>query len=161
MATPGRPAARPDDITRSETLEKGHGRIERRVAEASNEVVPYLDWPGAAQVLRIERTREVKGKVSVEVAYFITSLPAAGATAQRLLDLARTHWAIENRLHWRRDASLNEDRCRVRAGARPLATLRNHVLSMLDRTGLSIPAARETFAADHTATINTVTRRIL
>jgi predicted transposase YbfD/YdcC len=111
--------------------------------------------------MRIERTREIKGKASIEIAYFVTSLPKAEATPTRLLGLARAHWAIENQLHWRRDVSMNEDRCRVRAGARPLASLRNLALAMIRKTGLSTPAARETFAADTKATLTVVTGRIL
>ena len=124
-------------------------------------MVAHLEWPGAAQVLRIERVREIGAKVTTEIAYFVTNLPAAEFGAKPLLDLARAHWGIENRLHWRRDASMNEDRCRVRAGARALAGLRNHVLSMLRGSGVSVPAARETFAADSRAAIQAVTGRIL
>ena len=161
MANRQHAAQLPPDITRAETVEKGHGRIESRKAWASAEVVAHLEWPGAAQVLRIERTREIAGKSSSEIAYFVTSLPVAEAGAQRLLELARAHWEIENRLHWRRDVSMNEDRCRVRAGARPLAALRNLVLAMLRNTGSSVPAARETFAADFRSAIHAVTGRIL
>jgi predicted transposase YbfD/YdcC len=75
--------------------------------------VPHLQWPGAAQVARIERTRRIGDKESVEVAYIITSLPAAAAGPERLLELSRGHWGIENRLHWVRDVSMDEDRCRV------------------------------------------------
>ena len=64
-------------------------------------------------------------KVSTEITYLVTSLDAAEAGPKRLLALKRGHWAIENRLHWVRDVSMNEDRCRVRAGGRALAALRN------------------------------------
>ena len=91
----------------------------------------------------------------------ITVIVAPQAGAQRLLELVRAHWGIENRLHWRRDVSMNEDRCRVRAGARSLAALRNLVLALLRNTGGSVPAARETYAADHRSAIHAVTGRIL
>lgn len=155
------PRQRPEDLAVAETIDKAHGRLEVRRAEVSAEVVAHLGWPGAAQVMRIARTREVKGKASVEIAYFVTSLPRAEATPARLLHLARAHWAIENKLHWRRDVSMNEDRCRVRAGARPFASLRNLALALMARTGLSTPAARETFAADRSAALHAVTGRIL
>lgn len=157
-AVPRRP---PDDLAVAETIEKGHGRLETRRAEVSAEVVAHLNWPGAAQVMRIERTREIKGRASIEIAYFVTSLPRAEATPARLLDLARAHWGIENKLHWRRDVAMNEDRCRVRAGARPLASLRNLALALIDKTGLSAPAAREAFAADRNATLKAVTGWVL
>ncbi len=152
---------RPDDLGIAETIDKGHGRLEVRRVEVSAEVVAHLGWPGAAQVMRIERTREIKGRASTEIAYFVTSLPMRDAAPARLLALARAHWAIENKLHWRRDVSMNEDRCRVRAGARPFASLRNAALAILGKTGLSTPAARETFAADRSAALQAVTGRIL
>jgi predicted secreted Zn-dependent protease len=128
---------------------------------SSAEVVPHLAWPGAAQVLRSERTREINGKTSTEVAYFVTSLAVAEAGPDRLLALARAHWSIENKLHWRRDVSMNEDRCRVRAGARALASIRNIALSLLRDGGRSVPAAREAHAADCSKPIAAVTGRIL
>lgn len=121
----------------------------------------HLRWPGAAQVVRIERSREVAGKTTAEIVYYVTSLKADEADPRRLLDLVRAHWGIENKLHWRRDVSMNEDRCRVRAGARALAALRNLVLSMLSSTGVSVPAAREAYACDRSAALQAVTGRIL
>jgi hypothetical protein len=127
----------------------------------SAEVVAHLDWPGAAQVARIERTRRIGDKISIEVAYIVTSLTAAQAGPTRLLELARDHWAIENRLHWVRDVSMDEDRCRVRAGARALAAIRNLVLSLIRARGLSVPEARENFREDRAEAVAVVTGRIL
>jgi predicted transposase YbfD/YdcC len=132
-----------------------------RSCATSAEVVPHLAWPGAAQVVRIERSREIKGKTTTEVAYYVTSLSPGEAAPARLLDLARAHWGIENRLHWRRDVSMNEDRGRTRAGARALAAIRNLVLAMLRSTPTSIPAAREAYAADQAAALAAVISRIL
>ena len=123
--------------------------------------MPHLDWPGAAQVARIERSRLVAGKLGTEITYLVTSLTAAEAGPQRLLELNRCHWAIENRLHYVRDVSFDEDRCRVRAGARALAALRNLVLSLIRARGLSVPAARENFREDRAEAIAIVTGRIL
>ena len=121
----------------------------------------HLEWPGAAQVARIERERRIGDKVSTEVAYIVTSLTAAEAGPARLLDLSRGHWGIENRLHYVRDVSFNEDRCRARAGARVLATLRNLVLHLIRARGLSVPEARENFREDRAEAIAVVTGRIL
>lgn len=151
----------PPDIIRAETLDKGHGRIETRKIEVSAEVVPHLGWPGAAQVARIERQRRIGEKVSTEVAYIVTSLTAVEASPARRLELSRGHWAIENRLHYVRDVSFNEDRCRVRAGARALAAIRNLVLSLIRERGLSVPEARENFREDRADAIALVTGRIL
>lgn len=151
----------PPDLLQAETIEKGHGRIEIRKIAVTSEVAGYLEWPGAAQAVRIERHRHIKGHHSVEVAYLITSLSAAEAGPKRLLELNRAHWAIENKLHHVRDVSMNEDRCRVRAGARPLAALRNLTLSMIRKLGAPIPAARENFREDRAEAIKAVTGRIL
>jgi hypothetical protein len=105
--------------------------------------------------------RRIGDKESTEVAYVVTSLPAAEAGPERLLELARAHWAIENRLHWVRDVSMSEDRCRVRAGARALAALRNLVLWLIRARGLSVPEARENFREDRAKAIAVVTGRIL
>lgn len=123
--------------------------------------MPHLDWPGAAQVARIERTRRIGDKVSVEVTYLITSLSPRSAGPERLLALNRSHWSIENKLHYVRDVSMNEDRCRVRAGARPLVAIRNLVAHLIRKRGLSIPAARENFREDRADAIQAVTGRIL
>lgn len=151
----------PPDARTAATLDKGHGRIETRKITVSSEVVDYLDWPGLAQVARIDRRRRIGEKESVEVGYLITSLPATDAGPERLLDLARAHWAIENKLHYVRDVTFREDRCRVRAGARPLATLRSLATSLIRSLGLHIPEARENFREDRATAIAAVTGSIL
>ncbi len=145
----------------AETVEKEHGRLEIRKIAVSAEVVSHLGWPGAAQVARIERTREIGGKVSTETAYIVTSLTAAEAGPERLLALTRTHWAIENRLHYVRDVSFNEDRCRVRSGARALAAIRNLALYLIRSAGMAVPEARENYREDRAGVIALVTGRIL
>jgi hypothetical protein len=123
--------------------------------------VPHLAWPGAAQVARIESTRRIGDKVSIETTYLVTSLTAVQAGPTQLLALKRDHWAIENRLHWVRDVSFDEDRCRVRAGARALAAIRNLVLSLIRSRGLSVPEARENYREDRAEAVAVVTGRIL
>lgn len=97
---------------------------------------------------RIERTREIAGKTSREIAYAITSLPRERAGPDRLLALARQHWSIENRLHYRRDTALGEDASRVRSGNAPqaLAALRNTILRLVESMPGPLTAIRETFA---------------
>ncbi len=142
------PATPPPDLERAETIDKGHGRLEVRRLALSREIVPYLKWPAAAQVCRIERTREVAGKTSHEVVYAITSLPRERAGPEHLLALVRQHWAIENRLHYRRDVALGEDASRIRSGNGPqaLAALRNTVLRLVEAMPGPLTAIRETFA---------------
>ena len=121
----------------------------------------HIAWPGAAQVARIESTRQIGDKISTEITYLVTSLTAAQAGPAQLLALKRDHWAIENRLHWVRDVSMDEDRCRVRAGGRALAAIRNLVLSMIRARGMSVPEARENFREDRAEAVALVTGRIL
>jgi predicted transposase YbfD/YdcC len=103
----------------------------------------YLDWPGAVQVFQIHRVRHLPDKVEQETVYGITSLSPHQANAERLLQLVRGHWEIENRLHWVRDVTLGEDACRVRSGGAPqfLAALRNAVVHLLEEVKASSKAA--------------------
>jgi predicted transposase YbfD/YdcC len=153
----------PPDLRSAETTDKGHGRIEVRRLTATREIVPYLQWPDLAQVCRIERTREIAGKTSREVAYAVTSLAPERAKPDDLLALLREHWLIENRLHWRRDTALAEDACRVRSGNAPqaLAALRNVVLRIADNQPGPLRAVRETFAENRADAIAAITQRIL
>ncbi|MGH6837835.1 MAG: hypothetical protein ACREDT_03370 [Methylocella sp.] len=84
---------------------------------------------------------------------------AAIASCEPLLALAREHWAIENKLHYARDVSLSEDRCRVRAGARALAC--SETSSSQSSAEPSVPEARENFREDRQAAIAAVTARFL
>ena len=82
--------------------------------------------------------------------YGITSLSPARASAARLLQLVREHWAIENRLHWRRDVTLREDHCQVRKGDAPrvLAVLNSFLLAVLDFLGVAnVPQQMRLFDA--------------
>ena len=100
----------------------------------------YLDWPDVGQVFELERVRQVGAKVTVEVVYGITSVGRERADAQALLGLVRGHWGIENRLHYVKDETLGEDRCRVRTGSSPevLAMLRNVAVHLLE--GVAAPS---------------------
>src|SRR5260370_10740495 len=124
------------DWRTARTVEKGHGRLEIRELVVSTELNDFLDgqWAGVAQVFRLTRTVHEDGQTRTEVVYGITSLSPAQASAERLLELVRAHWAIENRLHWRRDVTLREDHCQVRKGNAPrvLALLNILLLALLD-----------------------------
>ena len=119
-----------------EQVEKGHGRLERRHILTSPDLNDYLrcDWGEVGQVFRLQRERTSKDKHSVEVVYGWTSLSQKRCSPQRLAQVIRAHWAVENRLHWRRDATLGEDRCGVRFPpvAQMLAVLNTVVLSLMD-----------------------------
>ncbi len=130
-------AAPPPDVEYAETVEKGHGRI--------------------------ERTRERAGKTSRAVSWAVTSLPRARAGPEELLALVREHWGVENRLHYRRDVALREDASRVRAGNAPqaLAALRNAMLRLVHSLPGSLAAIREAFAEDRPHAIATTKHGVL
>jgi predicted transposase YbfD/YdcC len=139
------------DFRTATTRDKGHGRLERRTLTTSSLLKDYVNWPYAEQVFRIERhsLRIRDGKLMEKVNYGVTSLTAAEASPERLLELVRAHWSIENGLHYRRDETFREDRCRlIGQGARAMAVLNNLVLGLLRRTGAEFaPDARRYYAA--------------
>ena len=100
----------------------------------------YLTFPYAAQVFCIQRdvTEIVTGKFRSESVYGLTSLTPQKGRPARLLTLNRNHWSIENRFHWIRDVTFDEDRCQIRkgAGAQVMAGLRNLALSLLRMAGV-------------------------
>src|SRR5579859_6539062 len=129
------------DWRTARTVNKGHGRLEIREIVVSTELNEFLgeQCTGVAQVFRLTRTVTEDDQTSTEVVYGITSLSPTQAGARRLLDLMREHWAIENRLHWRRDVTLREDHCQVRKGDAPrvLAVLNSFLLALLDWQGVA------------------------
>lgn len=150
------PALFGDTFTVAETTDVGHGRVERRRLTASPVPAGCSTWPGLRQVYRIERTatRKRTGARRQEVGYGISSLPPERADAARLLDYTRWHWHIENRAHWVRDVTFDEDRSQVRAGGIPqvMAALRNTVIGLLRAAGeRNIAAALRRFAGQPTA----------
>lgn len=150
----------PPDLRKTETIEKGHGRIETRRLEVTATLAEHLApaWHGLAQVCRITRERTVRGKTSVETVYGITSLAAEKAGAAALLALSREHWGIENKLHYVRDVTCREDQTRTNTGHAPqvLAALRNATLTLLRRLGIKPAEGFEHFAEHRQAAIDTV-----
>jgi predicted transposase YbfD/YdcC len=140
------------DFQTAVTLNKGHARLERRTLTSSAMLKDYLDWPYLEQVFKLERRfiNLSTGLVTLETHYGLTSLTSAQAGPERLLALQRTYWGIENGLHYRRDVTLKEDRCRLKIGhaARIMATLNNLVLALILRQQFDyLPQARRRFAA--------------
>jgi predicted transposase YbfD/YdcC len=118
----------------SESTDKGHGRIEiRRIwcTEALGWLESKSDWTGLKTLVAIESTRILGDKTSVETRLFLSSLPSTNP--YRIGEIARGHWAIENRLHWVLDAVMNEDQSRLRKGNAPevMAIMRHIVLNLL------------------------------
>jgi predicted transposase YbfD/YdcC len=135
----------------AETWDRRRGRVEHRVIRVSTELNTYLtpDWPLVAQVAELTRTVTKKGVTSTEVVYLITDLSPQQASPLHLLTLVRGHWGIENRSHYVRDVSFQEDRSRLRSGNAPqiLAALRTVAITLLHRSGTAqISSARRFFA---------------
>ena len=120
------------------TLNKGHGRIERRECWAISDpsCLGYLstggDWPGLRSVVKVVGRRETDKGITVQPRYYISSLDVS---AERLLEAVRAHWSIENSLHWSLDVTFREDQSRVRKdhGPQNMATLRQISHNLLKR----------------------------
>ncbi|HEY4852088.1 MAG TPA: ISAs1 family transposase [Streptosporangiaceae bacterium] len=127
--------------------EKGHGRAGRRTLKVTA-VAAGLAFPHAAQAIQIvRRRRPLTGKNntrwSTETVYAITSLTVIQARPGQLARFVRGHWGIEDRLHWVRDVTYDEDRSQVRTGNGPrvMASLRNLAIAILRLTGHTCIAA--------------------
>jgi len=135
-------------------VDRGHGRTEQRTCRVQAVTGDDgIDFPHAAQVFRIRRdTGGLDGqRTRKEIAYCITSLDAEQASPQQLAGYIRAHWQIENRLHWVRDVTYDEDRSQVRTGTAPrvMASLRNLAISALRIAGhTNIAAALRWTARD-------------
>lgn len=118
------------------TVDKRHGRMEIRECWAvdGTDNLDFLrhaaEWTGLRTIVMIRSQRTIKGKTSLETRYFITSLPN---NARRILAAKRSHWGIENGLHWVLDIAFREDDSRVRQGnaAQNLAIVRHMALNLL------------------------------
>jgi predicted transposase YbfD/YdcC len=118
-----------------ETIDKGHGRVENRKIWVSTELNDYLDFPHVGQVFCINRNVfDCKKQTErEETVYGITDLTHKEASPERLLKLNRGHWEIENRSHYVRDVTFDEDRSQVRTqnGPQVMASLRNFAIGTL------------------------------
>lgn len=133
----------PTDFETARSFESGHGRVEERIITVSSMLEDYTPWPYLAQVFKLERRwSDAKGE-HCEVRYGLTSLPRSVAAPADLLRIARAEWGIENRLHHRRDVTLEEDACRLRRGRAPQtnAALNNLVVSLVLSSGATNLAA--------------------
>jgi len=142
----------PTDFRQAQTINLGHGRIEKRTLTASSQLQGLSDWPGLAQVFRVERQTKLvaSGKTRGEVVYGVTSLSPQAAPARRLLQLVRQHWSIENGLHYRRDVTFHEDAGLTGAWnlAHALAAIHNLIIALLIHLGhTNVAQARRYYAA--------------
>jgi len=130
-----------------------HGRRARRTIKVA--LAPaWIGFDGAAQVAQLRRTVTKKGKKTVEVVYLVTS--DRSASPETLAAWVRRHWHIENKLHWVRDVTYQEDKSLVRTGSAPrvMASLRSLAISLLRLDGhANIAAANRHHARDPQRTL--------
>lgn len=140
-------------------VDGGHGRIETRKVwstEALEGLSTCERWPGLTTLVLVESTRQVAAQASMERRYYISSLPGTtDEDAKRLGGVIRTHWEIENRVHWVLDVAMGEDANRTRAGesAQNLALIRKLALNLLRRetsVPVGIAATQKRAGWDHT-----------
>lgn len=153
------------DFQSAQKVNKGHGRLEIRTIQTSEMLNPYSDWPGLAQVYRLER--EIQWwragrcyRTSSEVEFGITSLSRKKTSPLHLLDIRRAHWGIETGLHYRRDVTLKEDAVRMTLGKTGvvMASINNLILALIRQANFHNAAqARRWFAANLTLAFTLLT----
>ena len=138
------------------TVDKGHGRIEVRTCWSTSDL-DYLDyiatlaeWRGLQSIAMVQSERRIGDQKTTTRRYFISSLQS---DAKQLLNAIRTHWGIENKVHWVLDVTFREDDSRIRKGngAENFAVLRHIALNLLKQeksTKLSLRAKRKRAAWD-------------
>jgi predicted transposase YbfD/YdcC len=123
-----------------------HGRIETRNIWTTTALNDYLDFPYVAQAFAIERISINKktGQSSRDIAYGITSRSPQQADPQRLLEINRGHWTIENSCHYILDWNYDEDRCRIRTGYGPenITRLRRFAIGLIKSKGVKSVAQK-------------------
>jgi len=122
-------------ITRDQTVDGDHGRIETRTTTVIHDVAwlqERHDWPGLKAIVMVESIREIDGKSELETRFYITSLLLA---AVQLGLIVRNHWAVENSLHWVMDMIFRDDECRVRTEHAPanFTTIKHMAHNLLRR----------------------------
>jgi predicted transposase YbfD/YdcC len=147
----------------AQSIDKGHGRIEIRRCWTLSELdylVQLPLWSGLQTVVRVQSERHYNGRITTEERFFISTL---ASQATLLLNAVRTHWSIENSLHWVLDVSFHEDACRIRRDFAPqnMAMLRHLALNLLSKDSSAkrgIAARRKKAAWDHAYLIKLLTQ---
>lgn len=141
----------PGSRLRSALAVTRHGnRDELRLLRCTTALAGSSDWPQLGLACMVQRVVTCRGKTSYEESYAVGSGALAHVPAAAVQALWRSHWGIENRLHWVRDVTFDEDRCqiRTRGGPQGVAAVRNTVIGVLRLAGEpNIAAALRTCAA--------------
>jgi len=122
-------------ISQDTTVDGDHGRIETRTTTVIHDVgwlQERHNWPGLKAVVVVDSIREASGKIERETRLYVTSLVML---AVLLGPIVRSHWAIENSLHWVMDMLFRDDECRVRTDHAPanFTTIKHMALNLLRR----------------------------
>jgi predicted transposase YbfD/YdcC len=122
-------------ISRDQTTDGDHGRIETRTTTVIHDIAwlqERHDWPGLKGVVMIESIREINDKIERETRFYVTSLVLL---ADKLGPIIRSHWAVENSLHWVMDMVFRDDECRVQTDHAPanFTTLKHMATNLLRR----------------------------
>jgi predicted transposase YbfD/YdcC len=117
----------------AEQTEQGHGRVETRcywISDALDDALTAVAWPGLRSIGLVEARRTLAGETTVEQRFYLSSLKPEARPFARAV---RSHWGIENKLHWTLDVTFREDQSRVRKGHGPenVAVLRHIALNLL------------------------------
>jgi predicted transposase YbfD/YdcC len=129
-------------ISRAQTVDADNGRIETRTTSVIHDV-DWLrkrhGWPGLNAIAMVESTRETDGVIQKDTRFYITSLVMM---AHLLGPVIRSHWAIENSLHWVMDMVFRDDECRVRTNHAPanFTTIKHMAHNLLRR-----PVGKDSF----------------
>jgi len=153
------------DIARFETIEKGHGRIETRIHAVSHDAAwlssdrAYPDaprFPKLVAIAMVEARIEHNDRCSSERRYYISSRPMS---VDEFADAVRSHWAIENNLHWTLDVTFKEDQSRLRTGhgAKNMAVVRHFALNLVrqidDKLSIKRRRKRATYDTEYLSNI--------
>ena len=121
--------------SRYSQLELNKGRLERREVFVSNDLTGISkEWEGLKEIIKVKRWTKRKTGVSEEEAFFISSRPSHALT---YFDGIRSHWEIENSLHWVKDVTFKEDASKIRTGHAPenMSTIRNIAINIFRHNG--------------------------
>ena len=128
------------------TVSKGHGRIETRMISTAP-AHKKINFIGARQVICVTRRRELKTYCEYETTYYITSLSEKKASKEFLLNTIQNHWAIENKLHYVKDVTFDEDRIRYSVNPSIISAFRGLAITLSKLFGFDfIPRAQRFFA---------------
>lgn len=123
-------------IERHETIDKGHGRIDTRQCFSTGQIdwlkQRHPQWLSLNSIICIRSTRELKNKVTLEYRYYLSSMPC---NAVKALAATRSHWAVENSLHWVLDMSFGDDQSRIRKDNAPMnmAIVKHATLNLINK----------------------------